>query len=84
MNGAAGADVLQGGAGNDRLFGDCGADRLIGNLGSSTLTEGEGADTFVFSFLSNSRVPFGQRDVVTDFRRGQGDNLDLFRASTRT
>ncbi|MGR3400640.1 MAG: Calx-beta domain-containing protein [Paracoccus sp. (in: a-proteobacteria)] len=86
LNGAAGADTLQGGAGNDRLlggagndrlFGDRGADRLIGNLGSDTLTGGDGADTFVFSFLSDSRVPFGQRDVVTDFRRGQGDHLDL-------
>lgn len=86
LNGGAGADTLQGGvgndrlvggAGNDRIVGGAGADRLIGNQGADVLTGGMGPDTFVFAFLSESRPSSGQRDVVTDFRRAQGDRIDL-------
>ena len=68
--GANGNDDLDGGGGNDVLYGDAGNDRIDGGAGNDTLYGGAGADTFAFSDL-------GGTDRIVDFRRGQGDKIDL-------
>lgn len=77
LEGGAGNDRLLGGMGNDRLFGGMGADRLNGGLGVDVMTGGLGADVFVFTAAADSRPGAGQRDLITDFNRGQGDRIDL-------
>ena len=83
--GQAGADVLVGGQGEDRLNGgtgndvlDGGADNdvLIGGLGFDILEGGEGADRFRFESLGDSQ-PGVNRDLVLDFDRFEGDEIDL-------
>jgi serralysin len=61
------ANILNGGRGNDRIEGMGGKDILTGGLGS---------DTFVFRDLSHSGPSAAQRDVITDFTRGQ-DKIDV-------
>ncbi|MCP8893445.1 M10 family metallopeptidase C-terminal domain-containing protein [Shinella daejeonensis] len=68
LNGGAGKDVLRGGAGSDKLYGGAGADQLYG---------GAGADRFIFKAVSESTVGAGGRDTIFDFKRGQGDKIDL-------
>ncbi|SMF61553.1 M10 family metallopeptidase [Allosphingosinicella indica] len=68
--GGAGDDILFGDAGNDTLYGDAGNDVLDGGAGDDKLYGGAGADTFRFSDL-------GGYDTIVDFRRGQGDKIDL-------
>lgn len=68
LSGGNGRDVLLGGGGNDTLYGGAGADRLAG---------GWGADTFIFDSPADSTVWSGGQDVIEDFRRGQGDKIDL-------
>ena len=58
---------MNGGAGADTLRGGDASDRLIG---------GAGADTFSFAFAVHSPNN-ANRDVVTDFSRVQGDQVDL-------
>lgn len=70
-----GDDVLSGGGGDDRLLGGKGRDRLDGGAGRDTLKGGGAADSFVFDALSDSRR--GSADTILDFRRGQGDRIDL-------
>ena len=85
LNGQAGNDRLQGLAGNDSLAGLAGADSLdggagndwlIGGAGRDVLTGGTGADLFRFTALADSAVGTN-RDVITDFTRGEGDRIDL-------
>jgi subtilisin family serine protease len=85
LNGQAGNDRLQGLAGNDSLAGLAGADSLdggagndwlIGGAGRDVLTGGTGADLFRFTALDDSAVGTN-RDVITDFTRGEGDRIDL-------
>ncbi|MDU9002941.1 calcium-binding protein [Sedimentitalea todarodis] len=70
--GEGGADRLFGGAGIDTLDGGKGADRLVGGTGKDTQTGGRGADTFVFAKLAHMK-----NDRITDFRSGQGDQIEL-------
>jgi len=76
MNGGTGNDVMNGGSGNDRLNGQQGNDVLRGRSGRDELSGGSGADRFDFDALSDSLRGFN-RDVITDFRRSQGDRIDL-------
>ena len=76
LSGFAGADRLDGGIGHDQLNGGAGNDILIGGTGRDELTGGADADIFRFLALSDSAVG-GNRDLITDFRRAQGDRIDL-------
>ena len=67
--GQHGNDTLHGNGGDDVLSGGDGDDLLQGGTGSDLLTGGRGADSFVFAD--------GGDDVVTDYRREQGDTLTL-------
>lgn len=67
--GQHGDDTLYGGNGKDVLSGGDGDDLLHGGNGNDLLTGGRGADSFVFTD--------GGEDVVTDYRREQGDTLTL-------
>ena len=76
LNGGGGNDVLYGGNNGDNLHGDGGNDKLIGGRGTDLLEAGQGADTFIFENIKDSVV--GQnRDVIGDFIRAQGDQIDL-------
>jgi hypothetical protein len=92
IDGTAGHDRLEGREGTDRLIGRAGNDVIFGREGSDTLDGGDGhdrlnggagidrylgrggADTFAFSSLRN-----GERevDIILDYRRGEGDKIDL-------
>lgn len=78
LTGNAGDNILNGGAGNDVLDGGAGDDVLVGGLGTDTLTGGLGADRFVFNLLGELGLG-GKRDVITDFKAGEGDLIDLTR-----
>ncbi len=72
--GQAGNDTLKGGGGDDVLKGNGGNDKLIGQAGADQLYGGAGADTFVFD---TSNLRNNGKDTVMDFKRGQGDKLDI-------
>ncbi|MBD0311519.1 MAG: peptidylprolyl isomerase, partial [Microcoleus sp. T3-bin5] len=76
LNGDAGNDFLRGGRGNDVLIGGDGNDILVGDIGSDTLTGGAGADTFVPGSFENLALD-GARDIIVDFRPGEGDRIAL-------
>lgn len=59
------------------IIGNAGNNILRGGLGADTLTGGAGADTFVFASLFDSSANEYQADLITDFRRGQGDRIDV-------
>ncbi|MCF3639361.1 hypothetical protein LXM94_05205 [Rhizobium sp. TRM95111] len=86
MNGALLHDTLDGGAGNDTIKGGKGKDTLIGGLDKDILTGGLGRDLFVFETINDSKQVPAQRDLITDFFRGQADKIDLslIDASTST
>lgn len=71
LYGNAGNDSLSGGGGTDLLSGGDGADRLSGGLSGDYLYGGAGADSFVFGSVDE------RGDAVMDFRRAEGDRLDL-------
>lgn len=88
LRGRDGADRLVGGGGDDSLSGGLGGDQLIGGKGDDVLTGGkggddlrggEGADLFVFARASESGS--GQRDLLLDFSRSEGDTIDLAQIS---
>ena len=72
LAGGAGADILLGGAGTDFLDGGADADTLDGGMGDDGLVGGAGADVFRFG-------PAGAytQDWIGDFRRAEGDTVDL-------
>jgi Ca2+-binding RTX toxin-like protein len=85
LDGKAGADKLYGNAGADKLYGGNGADYLAGGkgndllqggLGKDVLIGGGGADDFVFKSVAEAGKG-GARDVIRDFSRAQGDDIDL-------
>lgn len=76
LDGGLGNDILRGAAGNDLLKGSDGADKLEGGAGRDLLNGGLGADFFIFRALADS-TPDANRDVVQDFKRAQGDKIDL-------
>ena len=65
-------DVLIGNYDNNRLAGGAGRDVVMGGEGADTLIGGLGADHFRFRDDFDARA-----DRVMDFRRGQGDKIDL-------
>jgi Ca2+-binding RTX toxin-like protein len=71
LSGDSGNDLLSGGEGNDTLLGGVGNDVLEGGLGADVLTGGAGSDVFFFTVLE------GGVDRVTDFKRTEGDRLEL-------
>ncbi|MCX7077556.1 MAG: M10 family metallopeptidase C-terminal domain-containing protein [Methylococcales bacterium] len=73
--GLAGNDTLDGALGDDILDGGVGNDVLIGGAGRDKLTGGAGADTFKFASANEST--FWNMDTITDFKRAQGDKIDL-------
>jgi hypothetical protein len=73
--GLAGNDTLDGASGDDVLNGDVGNDVLIGGAGKDKLTGGAGADTFKFASANEST--FWSMDTITDFKKSQGDKIDL-------
>jgi Ca2+-binding RTX toxin-like protein len=72
LNGDDGNDDLFGNEGNDTLLGGANDDRLNGGDGNDKLTGGTGADTFKFTFED-----LGDTDTITDFRRSEGDKINL-------
>lgn len=74
LRGADGNDVLNGGTGNDTLNGFSGDDVLTGGSGLDRLIGGLGADIFVFNAGDSTAIA---RDMVADFDRTQGDQIDL-------
>ncbi len=75
LSGLAGNDTLDGASGDDVLDGGVGNDVLIGGAGKDKLTGGAGADTFKFASANEST--FWNMDTITDFKRAQGDKIDL-------
>ena len=75
LSGLAGNDTLDGALGDDVLNGGVGNDLLIGSAGKDKLTGGAGADTFKFASANEST--FWNMDTITDFKRAQGDKIDL-------
>jgi Ca2+-binding RTX toxin-like protein len=73
---AGSPDTLLGGAGDDLLRGGGGTDHLEGQAGRDTLYGGADADRFVYRAVADSPAD-GRHDVIEDFRRAQGDKVDL-------
>lgn len=73
--GGAGDDFLDGRDGSDRVLGQAGKDIFFADAGGANLwTGGKGADLF------QPGAWFREEDVsttVTDFKKGQGDQIDL-------
>jgi alpha-tubulin suppressor-like RCC1 family protein len=69
--------LLTGKATNDTLIGDIGNDTLIGGLGVDTLTGGSGSDSFKFNNEAETGIDAKTRDTITDFKRSEGDKIDL-------
>ncbi|WP_263262174.1 M10 family metallopeptidase C-terminal domain-containing protein [Pseudomonas sp. RIT-PI-S] len=81
LYGTTGEDTLLGEAGRDKLHAGDGNDRLDGGTYGDRLNGDAGADTFVFSHLSDSQIgatgsTLG-RDLVVDFNSNEGDRLDV-------
>ncbi|PHV12323.1 retention module-containing protein [Chitinimonas sp. BJB300] len=79
LRGGAGNDRLEGGAGNDVLRGDVGADVFAWTLGDQASSAGatpagRGND---FGVLPGINLVTGATDLVMDFRKAEGDKLDL-------
>ncbi|WP_245613296.1 Ig-like domain-containing protein [Skermanella stibiiresistens] len=71
ITGDDGDDFLDGGAGRDMIYGGAGRDILTGGAGDAdALFGGVGADRFVFHLGDG-------KDRVEDFRRSEGDVIDL-------
>lgn len=81
--GGIGNDTLWGGTGNDTLRGESGIDRLIGGAGSDFLAGGAGADRFVFTSKGDSGTTTLTRDTIADFKRSEGDKIDLSQIDAR-
>lgn len=75
--GGAGNDIVRGGQQDDLLSGGAGDDYLSGDRGNDTVTGGGGAD--IFHSHSEAGV-----DRITDFNRGEGDQVQLLAGSTYT
>ena len=68
-------DMLTGTNKADKLNGLVGNDTFIGGLGADKLTGGLGADVFKYNSVADSTPK--SHDVITDFKRAQGDKIDL-------
>jgi Ca2+-binding RTX toxin-like protein len=70
-----GFDTLLGGQPDHVALGGDGDDILMGGAGFSQFTGGAGADTFVFDPAALQSLDMA--DVVTDYKVGEGDVLDV-------
>lgn len=73
--GFGGNDQLFGGGGDDYLDGGIGNDTLWGGAGGDDLFGGTGADQFCFAAASDSLT--NDRDSIVDFKRSEGDKINL-------
>ncbi|MDB5554250.1 MAG: hemolysin-type calcium-binding repeat family protein [Rhizobium sp.] len=69
--------MISGEEGNDRLTGGARADQLAGDEGRDILAGGKGGDAFVFHLMNDTHVSKSGRDLIKDFRHGQGDKILL-------
>jgi len=72
-----GNDTITGSNKSDVLLGYAGKDIITGRGGSDRLSGGTGADRFVYNLISDSKTGIKTRDTITDFRRREGDKIDL-------
>lgn len=70
-------EQVLGGTAADTLTGDSLANQFRGGAGADVLTGGAGKDLFTYSALADSTVAEAGRDRITDFRRTDGDRIDL-------
>ncbi len=78
LEGGTGGDLLRGGAGDDSLLGGEGDDTLEGGPGADTLLGGAGADRFLLQGAGQGAwSTLAAMDLVADFRRAEGDRLQL-------
>lgn len=70
------SDRLTGGSASNGLYGGDGDDTLTGGAGRDTLIGGNGKDVFDLNSVHESNVLGRERDVISDFTRGQ-DRIDL-------
>jgi Ca2+-binding RTX toxin-like protein len=82
LSGREGNDTLLGAGGKDKLFGGSDSDTLIGGRGADLLTGGTGNDYFSYDSYRDTRAGKLERDVITDFKRG--DHIDLKTIDART
>ena len=75
-------DKLTGNSGNNILNGGLGNDIISGGAGKDTLMGGNGNDSFDFNALNELNIGIN-RDVITDFTRGQ-DKIDLATIDSNT
>ena len=76
LGGLSGNDRLEGGSAADTLLGGDGADTIVGGERQDVLTGGTGSDQFQF-FSGDIEPASAQADVITDFRHGAGDRINL-------
>ncbi len=64
---------------DDTLIGDAGDNRFVGGLGSDKLIGGAGTDIFIMESdaLQDSQASPPFVDEVTDYKSGEGDQIDL-------
>jgi Ca2+-binding RTX toxin-like protein len=74
---SAGNDLLTGTIKNDKISGLLGDDTLIGGLGADQLQGHKGADIFKFNDINETGLTAQTRDIITDFKHGDGDKIDL-------
>ena len=74
LTGSAVANTLSGGGGADKLYGGAGGDVLVGGAQGDVLDGGLGADTFIYTALSDS--PISGCDTIQGFDKAQ-DKIDL-------
>ena len=77
LKGTSKGDLILGLAGNDRIDAGKGDDIVVGGTGKDTIKGGKGADMFVFESAGDSAVKPKLSDLIADFKRGQGDRIDL-------
>ena len=74
---SAGKDFLLGTVKGDKLSSLDGDDTLVGGLGRDTLKGGPGADLFKFNVIDETGITSKTRDTISDFKRNEGDRIDL-------
>lgn len=72
INGTAASNNLTGTVAADTINGLAGNDTLTGGLGADTLTGGAGADRFRYTTVAEILG-----DIITDFKAGGADRIDL-------
>jgi Ca2+-binding RTX toxin-like protein len=83
LYGGAGSDRLHGFRGRDYLSGGDGRDLLLGGKGKDELVGGDDGDVFAFSSTTHAGLG-SSRDVIRDFSRADGDQIDLSEIDANT